>query len=86
MASFQNNVINGVTSNCRQLGFYSLHPVVTPKPINKTIPLNQEIDYVVIASWAVWEFLSGGQIASILESSINPQVAAKMIQVKPMVL
>ncbi|KAK6053961.1 hypothetical protein COOONC_08533 [Cooperia oncophora] len=74
------NTINGVTPNCRQLGFYSLHPVITPRPINKSIPITRDMDYVIIASWAVWECLSSGQIAAILTSSINPQVAAKTIQ------
>ncbi|VDO54339.1 unnamed protein product, partial [Haemonchus placei] len=74
------NIINGVTPNCHQLGFYSLHPVITPRPINKSIPITRDTDCVIIASWAMWEYLSSGQIASILTSSINPQVAAKAIQ------
>lgn len=78
---FQNNLINGITANHRQLGFYSLHPVVTPKPINKSIAITREIDYVFIASSAIWEFLSDAQIASILTSAVNPQVAAKSVQV-----
>ncbi|RCN39412.1 hypothetical protein ANCCAN_14690, partial [Ancylostoma caninum] len=73
-------LINGITSNHRQLGFYSLHPVITPKPINKSIAITREIDYVFIASSAIWEYLSDGQIASILTSAVNPQVAAKSIQ------
>ncbi|KAK6015140.1 protein phosphatase 2C, partial [Ostertagia ostertagi] len=76
----ENNIINGVTPNCRQLGFYSLHPIITPRPINKSIPITRDTDYVIIASWAIWERLSTGQIASILTSSVNPQVAAKTIQ------
>ncbi|KAK6015141.1 hypothetical protein OSTOST_19439, partial [Ostertagia ostertagi] len=75
-----NNIINGVTPNSRQLGFYSLHPIITPRPINKSIPITRDTDYVIIASWAIWERLSTGQIASILTSSVNPQVAAKTIQ------
>ncbi|WKX99768.1 hypothetical protein Q1695_014553 [Nippostrongylus brasiliensis] len=76
----ENNIINGVTPNCHQLGFYSLHPIVTPKPINKSISITADTDYVIIATWAVWEFLSGSQIAAALATSVNPQVAAKMIQ------
>ncbi|RCN27987.1 hypothetical protein ANCCAN_26276 [Ancylostoma caninum] len=76
----ENNLINGITSNHRQLGFYSLHPVITPKPINKSIAITREIDYVFIASSAIWEFLSDAQIASILTIAVNPQVAAKSIQ------
>ncbi|EPB69882.1 leucine Rich repeat-containing domain protein [Ancylostoma ceylanicum] len=76
----ENNLINGITPNQRQLGFYSLHPVITPKPINKSIMVTREIDYVLIASSAIWEFLSEGQIASILTSAVNPQVAAKSVQ------
>ncbi|KAJ1375069.1 hypothetical protein KIN20_038304, partial [Parelaphostrongylus tenuis] len=75
-----NNLINGSTMNSRQLGFYSLHPVLTPKPIEKSLPITNEMDYVIIGSWALWEFLSDTQIASILGSSVNPQLAAKIIQ------
>nr|CDJ87478.1 Leucine-rich repeat and Protein phosphatase 2C domain containing protein [Haemonchus contortus] len=74
------NIINGVTPNCHQLGFYSLHPVITPRSINKSIPITRDTDCVIIASWAMWEYLNSTQIASILTSSINPQVAAKAIQ------
>uniref|UniRef100_A0A0K0CZU6 PPM-type phosphatase domain-containing protein n=1 Tax=Angiostrongylus cantonensis TaxID=6313 RepID=A0A0K0CZU6_ANGCA len=66
--------------NSRQLGFYSFHPVLTPKPTEKSILITKEMDYVIIASWAVWEFLNDAQISSILVSSLNPQVAAKTIQ------
>ncbi|VDM64076.1 unnamed protein product [Angiostrongylus costaricensis] len=76
----ENNLVNGATLNSRQLGFYSFHPVLTPKPIEKSIWITKEMDYVIIASWAVWEFLSDAQIATILVSSLNPQVAAKTIQ------
>ncbi|KAK6741358.1 hypothetical protein RB195_009292 [Necator americanus] len=76
----ENNLINGVTPNQRQLGFYSLHPVVIPKPINKSMGITREIDYVFVASSAVWEFLTDAQIASILTTAVNPQVAAKTIQ------
>ncbi|KJH40997.1 hypothetical protein DICVIV_13039 [Dictyocaulus viviparus] len=75
-----NNLINGVTSNSRQLGYFSLHPIITPRPIEKSMPITREMDYVVIASWAVWEYLSDAHIISILVNSINPQVAAKAIQ------
>ncbi|KAK5964262.1 hypothetical protein GCK32_002440, partial [Trichostrongylus colubriformis] len=74
------NIINGVTPNCRQLGFYSLHPVITPQPINKSISITRDMDYIIIASCALWQYLSAGQIASILAGSINPQVAAKTLQ------
>ncbi|KAE9421141.1 hypothetical protein Angca_008075, partial [Angiostrongylus cantonensis] len=76
----ENNLVNGATLNSRQLGFYSFHPVLTPKPTEKSILITKEMDYVIIASWAVWEFLNDAQISSILVSSLNPQVAAKTIQ------
>ncbi|VDM70727.1 unnamed protein product, partial [Strongylus vulgaris] len=76
----ENNMINGITPNQRQLGFYSLHPIVTPKPINKSIAITRDIDYILMASSAVWEFLSDVQIASIATTAVNPQIAAKTIQ------
>lgn len=76
----ENNLINGTTACPRQLGMYHLHPAVAPNPavIEGT---TEGIDTIVIASKALWEHLSSTEIARIVTGTVNPQVAAKRLQV-----
>ncbi|CAI4231486.1 unnamed protein product [Auanema sp. JU1783] len=75
----ENNLINGLTPYARQLGLYYLHPAVVPNPISQRIPISN-IDYVIIASRALWDHLTLPLIMSNVCRSLNPQVASKRLQ------
>ncbi|VDK67371.1 unnamed protein product [Anisakis simplex] len=81
----QDNLIEGICPSMRSLGFSFLYPAVLPNPTKITVPLLDTDEFIIIASKALWKFVSPQRSVDLIRAIRNPQMAAKKLQVRSLI-
>ncbi|VDK70361.1 unnamed protein product [Onchocerca ochengi] len=76
----QDNLIDGICLSASSLGFSFLYPAVLPKSYQDVIKLTEDDEFVVIASTALWKYISPQDAVDNIRTIYNPQIAAKKLQ------
>ncbi|CAI5446652.1 unnamed protein product [Caenorhabditis angaria] len=78
----EENKINGIIQASRQIGHYSMFPIVLPTHSYKKIALTETLDGLIVANNSVWSMVPLDDVAQTFHMNRSPIVIAKKLQDK----
>ncbi|CAB3401869.1 unnamed protein product [Caenorhabditis bovis] len=76
----EENRINGIIRSARQIGHFSMFPVVLPTSTFKKIAFNGTIEGLVIANSALWTMMGLDDVSTVFYGNRSPIGVAKQLQ------
>ncbi|GAB1598342.1 PH domain leucine-rich repeat-containing protein phosphatase 2-like isoform X1 [Argonauta hians] len=76
----EDGLVNGITPCTRLVGCSYLYPQVIPKPHIRSIRLQQDDQFIIIANQEMWKYISMEEAISQISLFQDPVVSAKILQ------